>query len=179
MIGHTVSRRLFVGGALAALVAPATARGEVRVNIGINLPGPPQLVPVPAAPSIAYAPGVGANYFSYDGEYWVFDSGNWYMSRGYNGPWVVVAPEFVPRPLLGVPVQFYRQPPVAWRRWRREQAPRWQARYGRRWEERRHEGQALPRERGEERRDDHGRDDHERREDHREGRGRGGRDERR
>jgi hypothetical protein len=174
MIGPTVSRRLFVGGTLAALVLPASARGEVRVNIGINLPGPPQLVPVPAAPTIAYAPGVNANYFSYDGEYWVFEGGTWYVSRGYNGPWVVVAPEFVPRPLLGVPVQYYHRPPVAWRRWQREHAPRWQARYGRRWEERRHEGQALPRERREERRDDR-----ERREDHREGRGRGGHEDRR
>jgi hypothetical protein len=155
MTTHSVSRRIFMGGALAAIVAPAAAQAQARVNIGINLPAPPQLVAVPAAPAIEYAPNVNANYFVYDGEYYVFSNGAWYASRGYNGPWYAVRPEVVPRPLLGVPVQYYRRPPVAWRRWQRENAPRWEARYGRRWEERRHEGQALPRERREDRRDDH------------------------
>jgi hypothetical protein len=156
MTRDSVSRRIFMGGALAAIVVPpAMAHAQVRVNIGINLPAPPPLVPVPSSPVIEYAPSVDGNYFSYDGQYWVFSNGAWYASRGYNGPWFVVRPELIPRPLLGVPVQYYRRPPVAWRRWRRENAPRWEARYGRRWDEGRHEGQALPRERHEDRRDDH------------------------
>ena len=160
-----VTRRVFVGLALVGVVVPpAVARGEVRVNIGINLPGPPQLVPVPAAPAIEYAPAVNGNYFFYDGEYYVFSNGAWYGSRGYNGPWGAVRPEYVPRPLLAVPVQYYRRPPRAWRQYRHENAPRWEAHYGRRWQERRHEGQALPRERREDGRED-------RRDDHRDGRG--------
>jgi len=176
MTRDTVSRRIFMGGALAALVAPAAAQAQVRVNIGINLPGPPQLVAVPAAPAIEYAPRVDANYFFYDGQYWVFSSGAWYASRGYNGPWYSVRPDLIPRPLLAVPVQYYRRPPVAWRRWPRERAPHWEAHYGRRWQEREHEGQALPRERREDHREDR-RDD--RRDDHREGRGGGRHDDRR
>ena len=162
MTRDSVSRRIFMGGALAAIVAPAAAQAQVRVNIGVNLPAPPQLVPVPAAPAVEYAPQVAANYFLYDGEYYVFSNGAWYAGRGYNGPWYVVRPDLVPRPLLAVPVQYYRRPPVAWRRWRRENAPRWEARYGRRWQERHHEGQASPRERHEDRRD--------RGDDHRDGR---------
>ena len=153
MTHDQVSRRAFVGLALAGIVAPsAVARAEVRVNIGVNLPGPPQLVPVPAAPAIEYAPAVNANYFFYDGGYYVFSNGAWYASRGYNGPWATVRPEFVPRPLLGVPVQYYRRPPRAWRQYGSEHAPRWEAHYGRRWQEPRHEGQAFPRERREDRR---------------------------
>src|SRR5712692_5308579 len=136
MTRDTVSRRIFMGGALAAIVTPVAAQAQVRVNIGINLPGPPQLVPVPSVPVIEYAPRVDANYFLYDGEYWVFSNGAWYVSRGYNGPWYTVQPELVPRPLLGVPVQYYRRPPVTWRRWQHERAPHWEARYGRRWQER-------------------------------------------
>jgi len=155
MAHDQVSRRAFVGLALAGIAAPAAvAQAEVRVNVGVNLPGPPRLVPVPAAPAIAYAPSVNANYFFYDREYYVFSNGAWYASRGYNGPWLAVRPEMVPRPLLGVPVQYYRRPPRAWRQDRRENAPRWEAHYGRGWQERRHEGQALPRERREDRRDD-------------------------
>lgn len=146
MTRHTIPRLIFAGLMLAAAVGGASAaRAEVRVNI--NLGAPPQLVPVPAAPNVAYAPRVEANYFSYGGQYYVFDNGAWHVSRGYNGPWVVVAPEYVPRPLLSVPVQYYRHTPRAWRQWQRAQAPRWERQWGQRWEERRYEGQASPRDR--------------------------------
>jgi hypothetical protein len=110
------------------------AQAAVHVNIGINVPAPPQLVAVPGAP-VAYAPAVPANYFSYAGRYYVFAYGVWYVSPGYNGPWVVLAPEYVPAPLLTVPVRYYHAPPVAWRQWRREEPPRWDGRWGRHWED--------------------------------------------
>ena len=166
MARHTISRQIFAGLMLAAALGCASAaQAEVRVNIGINLPAPPQLVPVPAAPSVAYAPSIDANYFSYGGQYYVFSNGAWYLSRSYNGPWVAVAPEYVPRPLLSVPVQYYHRPPRAWRQWQRAQAPRWERQWGRRWEERRYEGQALPRdhERGRWQDRDDWRDRHDRR----------------
>ncbi|HYB42374.1 MAG TPA: hypothetical protein VEL75_11425 [Candidatus Methylomirabilis sp.] len=118
--------------ALLGWAGPAGA--GVNVNIGINLTGPPQLAAVPATP-VMYAPAVGANYFFYGGQYYVFAKGVWYVSRGYNGPWVALAPEFVPRPMLVVPVAYYRLPPPAWRAWTREMPPRWEARWGRRWVE--------------------------------------------
>ena len=59
----------------------------------------------------------------------------WFISPGYNGPWTIVAPEFVPRPILRVPVQYYRVPPPAWRGWQRAAAPRWEPRWGQRWAE--------------------------------------------
>jgi hypothetical protein len=114
---------------------PNLGHAQVSVNIGINLPGPPQLVPVPAT-AVMYAPGVGANYFFYGSEYYVFANGGWYVSPRHNGPWVLVAPEFVPRPILMVPIQYYRVPPPAWQHWRRDAAPRWEPHWGQRWEER-------------------------------------------
>lgn len=149
-------RRLIVAGFafVTVLSSAGQSPAQVSVSIGINLPAPPPLVVIPASP-IQYAPSVDANYFFYGGEYFVFVNGGWYGSAGYNGPWVVLAPEFVPHALLLVPVRYYRRPPEAWRAWRHDAPPQWAPAWGRRWEERRRdEGQAQPRfERRDERRD--------------------------
>ena len=49
--------------------------GLPGVNIGINLPVYPELVPVPGYP-VYYAPQVNSNYFFYDGVYWVYEGDN-------------------------------------------------------------------------------------------------------
>ena len=90
--------------------------GLPNVNIGINLPFFPELVPVPGYP-VYYAPQVNANYFFYDGMYWVYQNDNWYASSWYNGPWGLVDPDIVPVPILRIPVGYYRQPPVYFRGW--------------------------------------------------------------
>jgi len=133
-----MTRRLLVGGlvAVALLSTPVLGQADVQVNLGIHLPGPPALVAVPAHPAVVYAPSVRANYFSYGGRYYVFNNGGWYVARGYNGPWYVVAPEFVPRPILTVPVRYYHAPPPAWVKYRREAPPRWDGHYGRKWNDR-------------------------------------------
>ena len=102
--------------ALIALVAAAPAahaQVQVHVDIGFHLPAPPRLVVVPQVPAVEYVPDPAApgNLFLYGGQYWAFSGNGWYVSRGYNGPWVVVAPQFVPRPVLLVPVQYYHVPP--------------------------------------------------------------------
>jgi len=128
-------RKGLATAALAAAILmglPMPGRAGVSVNIGINLPAPPPLIQVPGLP-VMYADTTPANYFSYAGQYYVFTGGVWYVSGGYNGPWVALAPEFVPRPILGVPVRFYHVRPPAWRGWRVEAAPRLDARWGRRW----------------------------------------------
>jgi len=147
--------RILVGFVLVAVAgAPSPGRAGVSVNIGIDLPAPPELVAVPASP-VMYAPGTPANYFFYGGQYYVFTSGVWYASPGYNGPWVAVAPAYVSRPILAVPVGYYRVPPPAWRGWRREAAPHWEARWGQRWAEHRPPPRAARRaERHEEHRED-------------------------
>ena len=59
------------------------------------------------------------------------------MSAGYNGPWIVVAPKVVPRPVLLVPVNYYRVPPGHWKQWQKQQPPRWGNEWGREWAEKR------------------------------------------
>jgi hypothetical protein len=128
--------RSILGGALlvACLAAPAAAGPGGSVDIGVDLPSPPPLAPVPGTP-VMYAPGVPANYFFYSGQYYTFVDGVWYAGSGYRGPWTALAPEFVPRPILAVPVAYYRVLPRAWWAWRIEAPPRWEPGWGRRWDE--------------------------------------------
>jgi hypothetical protein len=126
-------RRVLLALWLAAVpLAPAMA----DVRLSINLGGFPTLQPIPGYP-VYYAPAVDANYFFYDGLYWVFDGANWYSSGWYNGPWRVVDPFYVPVYLLRVPVRYYHRPPAYFRSWRADAAPHWHEHYGREWADRR------------------------------------------
>jgi hypothetical protein len=122
-------------------VTPVSAQvsigiGAPGVSIGINLPLFPELVPVPGYP-VYYAPRLDANYFFYDGMYWVYLDDYWYASYWYNGPWWVVEPQVVPLFILRIPVRYYRSPPVYFRGWRPDAPPRWGNHWGRDWEDRR------------------------------------------
>lgn len=122
---------------LATVAAPATAQVSVSVSIpgvsiGIHQPSYPELVLVPGSP-VYYAPHVPANYFFYDGLYWVFQDDNWYVSSWYNGPWDLVEPDDVPLFVLRVPVQYYVRPPVFFHTWIVTAPPRWHFHWGPRW----------------------------------------------
>jgi len=127
-------RRTIIGSLVAlALVGSLGLRpAAANVSIGINLIAPPQFVVVPGTP-VAYAPAVPANYFFYGGQYYVFGQGAWFTSYGYNGPWAVLAPAYVPRPLLTVPVGYYRAAPWQWRHWHRAAPPHWAPAWGHDW----------------------------------------------
>lgn len=110
--------------------------GTPNVSIGINIPLYPELVPVPGYP-VYYAPRLSANFFFYDGLYWVYQGDHWYASSWYNGPWGLVSPVYVPVFVLRIPVRYYRAPPVYFRGWRADAPPRWGQHWGRDWEQRR------------------------------------------
>ncbi len=132
---------LIVLSMLLCLVTSAAAQvsigiGLPNVSIGINLPLFPTLVRVPGYP-VYYAPQMEANYFFYDGMYWVYQDDNWYTSTWYNGPWYLVMPEDVPLFVLRVPVRYYRQPPMYFRGWVSNAPPRWGQHWGHGWEQKR------------------------------------------
>jgi len=123
---------------LCCLLTPVSAQvsigiGLPNVSIGINLPMFPELVPVPGYP-VYYAPRLDANYFFYDGMYWIYLDDYWYASYWYNGPWWIVEPEVLPLFILRIPVRYYRNPPVYFRGWRSDAPPRWGKHWGRDWE---------------------------------------------
>jgi hypothetical protein len=133
--------RVFIAlGMLCCSAVPSAAQVSVgiglpHVSIGINLPAYPQLVHVPGYP-VYYAPGLQANFFFYDGLYWVFHGDNWYASSWYNGPWWFVEPYAVPAYILRVPVRYYRHPPPSFRAWRPDAPPHWGDYWGHNWEQR-------------------------------------------
>lgn len=120
----------------SAAVQVGIGIGLPNVSIGINLPAYPELVAVPGYP-VYYAPRLRANFFFYDGLYWVYQDGNWYESSWYNGPWWIVEPEFIPVFILRVPVRYYRHPPVYFSGWQANRPPRWGDHWGHDWEQRR------------------------------------------
>ena len=128
-------RLLLVLAILLGSVGSAAAEGTFSVNIGINVPAYPQLVPVPGYP-VYYAPQLNANYFFYDGLYWVYDGDNWFTSTWYDGPWELVQPEAVPLFVLRVPVRYYRRPPSYFGAWASSAPPRWGEHWGPSWESR-------------------------------------------
>jgi hypothetical protein len=127
---------MLVCSAMSAEAQISIGIGLPTVSIGINLPLYPELVLVPGYP-VYYAPQMNANYFFYDGMYWVYQDDNWYASTWYNGPWGIVEPYYVPLFILRIPVSYYRQPPVYFRGWQSNAPPRWGQHWGRDWEQRR------------------------------------------
>ncbi len=126
---------------LCCSTTPAPAQvsigiGLPNLRIGINLPLYPELVPVPGYP-VYYAPRLNANYFFYDGMYWVYLDDNWYASYWFNGPWSLVEPMYVPLFVLRIPVRYYRHPPPYFRGWRADAPPRWGEHWGPIWEQHR------------------------------------------
>ena len=127
---------MLLSQAASAEVQVSIGIGLPHVSIGINVPAYPQLVVVPGYP-VYYAPSLQANFFFYDGMYWVYQGDYWYASSWYNGPWWLVGPEVVPVFVLRIPVRYYRQPPAYFIGWRPDAPPRWGDHWGRDWEQRR------------------------------------------
>jgi hypothetical protein len=100
------------GYAVAAQGAPAPPPPPMVVAAPppVVIQAPPQLVVVPGTP-VYHAPGLNYNYFVYGGRHYVFHNGAWSYATTYNGPWISIALEHVPQPVLAVPVQYYRVPP--------------------------------------------------------------------
>ena len=124
-----MTRRLIIPSLLAVCLGicatPATGRAadvHVGINVGVPpppvvaLPAPPSYVAVPGVPAVSYAPEVSFNLFTYGGQYYTYNDGNWFLAPAYGQPWVYVPPARVPRPVLAVPVRYYRVPPGHWKK---------------------------------------------------------------
>lgn len=124
-------RRFFIMLAMAILPL-LPVRAAVSINIGINVPAYPTLQRIPGYP-VYYAPRLHANYFFYDGLYWVYVPDGWYVSPWYDGPWDFVPIDSVPLFILRIPVRYYGYPPVIFREWVTNAPPRWDTLWGPDW----------------------------------------------
>ena len=118
---------------LALFTEPARADVSVNINVGpppVIFSAPPRVVVIPRTP-VAYAPDTSYNVFVYGGRYFSFHDGAWFLAASHGGPWTFVAPEHVPRPILAVPVKYYKIPPGHMKKHRRDHCPPGQAKHGR------------------------------------------------
>jgi len=113
--------------ALALMTTSPAAADGVRIGISVPVPAPPTVVIAPPRPPVVvvsppqltvvpgspvfYAPGASMNFFAYGGRYYTFHEGAWFVATTYGSPWVTIAPARVPRPVLAVPVTYYKIPP--------------------------------------------------------------------
>lgn len=150
----------FIVGAVLFVLAGFSAQSDARVNvnIGINIPAytfaaPPSVVVIPGT-YVYVVPDIDVDIFFYHGYWYRPYEGRWFRARGYNGPWVFVAPARVPRVLIELSPDYrhhiapghrriaHREFKRNWRRWERdrhwERDERWrEGRRGERGEERR------------------------------------------
>jgi hypothetical protein len=108
---------LAVGAAILVLVGGPARADNVSIGVstpsvsfGLNIGSPPPLMAVPGLP-VRHAPAVPHNYFVYGGYYYLFNEGTWFYSPFYNGPWSSLVIHQVPRPILAVPVTYYKRVP--------------------------------------------------------------------
>jgi len=98
------------------LFSAEPAHADVNVGITIGAPppvivtAPPQIVVVPGS-TVAYVPAASFNVFVYGGRYYSFHNGGWFVASRPGAPWTVLAVDRVPRPVVAVPVTYYKIPP--------------------------------------------------------------------
>ena len=111
-MGKTIMIALVIAGA-ALPALPAGAQVSVNINVGpppVIFASPPRVVVVPNTP-VSYVPATSYNVFVYEGRYYSFHDGAWFLATSHGGPWAFLPVERVPRPILTVPVRYYKVPP--------------------------------------------------------------------
>jgi len=71
---------------------------------------PPTVVIIPGT-TVYRVPSASFNLFLFGGRYYSFHNDAWFLSASYSGPWKMIAVQQVPKPVLGVPVTYYKIPP--------------------------------------------------------------------
>jgi hypothetical protein len=113
-----MERTLMVLALALGMLGARPAHADVNVGINIGAPAPPPVI-VAAPPGVILVPGTNVyhapsasfNVFVHQGRYYSFHNGAWFVTTRWGTPWAVIAVERVPKPVLGVPVAYYRIPP--------------------------------------------------------------------
>ncbi|WP_236848293.1 hypothetical protein [Chlorobaculum limnaeum] len=131
------SKMLMLAGVAGMLMSSPTvdALADVQVNIGGGpraayvIDRPPRFIEL-ATPGFSISYGAPYDIVLYGNNYYLYDSGQWYRSPRYNGPWRSVrVRELPPR------IRRYRIEQI--RRFRDNEYRRHRDRYDRRWREER------------------------------------------
>ncbi len=114
-MNRTFALSLFVG---AALAAPAYAATDIHVNIDLA-PPPPRVVV--AQPAWHYLPEQRVyvvdrddrpyDSFRFGAYFYIYNDGWWYRGRRWGGPYRAIETRYVPRPIMAVPAEHWRNHP--------------------------------------------------------------------
>src|SRR3990172_7903772 len=110
---------LVLAAATASILVAAHASADTSISINVGSPSPPPRLVVASPPPVVVVPGTPVyhvptasfNLFVYDGQYYSFHNGAWFIATGRGGPWTLIATDVVPRSVIAVPVQYYKIPP--------------------------------------------------------------------
>src|SRR5262245_22398573 len=111
-----VMRRTVVALAVSSLVVSGSAAlaGDTNGRVGVPPPpvvlAPPPLVVVPGS-QVHNVPSADFNLFVFQGRYYSFHNGAWFVAAGHRAPWTVISIETLPAPVRAVPVSSYKVPP--------------------------------------------------------------------
>ena len=79
----------------------------MNVGINIGIPAPPKIVLAAPGPLWLFrthpsltSPAWSSNIFAYGGRYYTMHDGSWFHAKSHNGPWVFIATERVPKPVV-------------------------------------------------------------------------------
>lgn len=112
---------IFAGVLFVALIGYAPKiYAEVNVSIGIGVPAPQVVIPVPPpvviheppvvvvipGTYVYFAPDVGVDIFFYHGYWYRSHHGYWYRAKGYKGPWNYIEGPKLPHVVRDVPPDF-------------------------------------------------------------------------
>ena len=138
----------FVVPVLLIMAGSSIAGVSVGVTIGpppvYTFAAPPEMVVIPNT-YVYYAPGANMDIVFYGGHWYRPYNGYWYRASGYNGPWVHIGTQRVPRYIINLPPNYrtmYRDYPRIpyshvhsnWRHWEKDRY--WHKRH---WKHEQHE----------------------------------------
>jgi len=125
-------------GTVLSVAAPGAAEVNVNINVGVPPPPPPPPIVVSEPPPLVvvprtqvyYAPSLPYNFFYYGGRYYTFHESGWYWSGSVHGPWGFIEVGRVPRPVLAVPISYYKVRPAEWEGHKHHGPPPWAPAHG-------------------------------------------------
>ncbi len=91
----------------------AAAGVDVHITIGsppaFFFQAPPVVVVIPGT-YVYLVPDIGVDILFYDGFWYRPYEGHWFWARVFNGPWIYLPPEKIPRVLITLPPEYHRVP---------------------------------------------------------------------
>jgi hypothetical protein len=114
----TIAKTTLLLGTLCLCLTLFGGQAGAAVNVGVNIALPP-LFRIAAPPPVVVIPGsyiyvvpdVAVDIFFFRGTWYRPYGGHWFRSTSYNGPWRFVAPNRMPRGIVGLPRYDYRNIP--------------------------------------------------------------------